>query len=74
MVVFLQALDGSLDPKIYVDRGNGFDEAESDFAKAFRNLHLFDQHFGAPNKSASIRIDPSSSAEQLSILGKVRLE
>jgi O-antigen biosynthesis protein len=62
MVVLLQA-DQSLDPKLYADRGDGFDEASS--------ISL--QHVGtciycitvtSPYRVAKIRIDPCSSEER----------
>jgi O-antigen biosynthesis protein len=62
MVVLLQALDQPLDPKLYADRGSGFDESSS--------ISL--QHVGtciycitvtSPYRIARIRIDPCSSEE-----------
>ena len=63
MVVFLQALGGSLDPKIYIDRGNGFDETRAISLK-HSGACIYSISISAPRKIRCIRIDPSSSAEQ----------
>jgi GT2 family glycosyltransferase len=59
MVVLLQSLDESLDPKIYVDRGNGFDE---DGAVALRHDGVCIYSIGVtmPRRVRKIRIDPCS--------------
>jgi GT2 family glycosyltransferase len=63
MVVLLQALDHPLDPKLYADRGNGFDEATA----------ILLQHAGtciycitvtSPYRVVRIRVDPCSSEER----------
>jgi GT2 family glycosyltransferase len=63
MVVFLQALDCSLDPKIYADRGNGFDEAGSISLKHVGTC-IYSISVSEPGRVSRIRIDPCSSEER----------
>jgi O-antigen biosynthesis protein len=63
MVVFLQALDGSLDPKIYADRGNGFDEAAA-ISLNHAGTCIYSISVSEPRRVARIRIDPCSSEER----------
>jgi hypothetical protein len=60
IVVFLQSLDDdSLDPKIYADRGNGFDESDA-VSLQHANACIYSIAISAPRKVARIRIDPCS--------------
>jgi GT2 family glycosyltransferase len=60
VVVFLQSLDEeSLDPKIYVDRGNGFDENDAVSVRQGRAC-IYSIAISPPRKLTRIRIDPSS--------------
>jgi O-antigen biosynthesis protein len=59
MVVLLQGLDGSLDPKIYVDRGNGFDEADA-MALQHDGVCIYSISVTMPRRVRRIRIDPCS--------------
>ncbi len=60
IVVFLQSLDDdSLDPKIYADRGNGFDEGDV-VSLQHANACIYSIAISPPRKVARIRIDPSS--------------
>ena len=59
MVVLLQALDESLDPKIYVDRGNGFDEADA-IALQHDGACIYSISVTMPRRVRRIRIDPCS--------------
>ena len=63
MVVFLQALDDSLDPKIYVDRGNGFDEGGS-IALKHAGTCIYLISVLEPRRVSRIRIDPCSSEKR----------
>jgi GT2 family glycosyltransferase len=69
MVVFLQALDGSLDPKIYADRGNGFDEAGSISLK-HSGTCIYSINVSEPYRVSRIRIDPCSSEERFRFWAK----
>jgi len=60
MVVFLQALDHSLDPKIYVDRGDGFYEGGS-ISLNHAGTCIYAIRVSAPRRVGKIRIDPCSS-------------
>src|SRR5271170_8259349 len=57
MVVFVQALDDSLDPKIYADRGNGFDEASSMLLR-HAGTCIYSISVSMPRRVSRIRIDP----------------
>ena len=59
MVVLLRALDESLDPKIYVDRGNGFDEADA-IALQHDGACIYSISVTMPRRVRRIRIDPCS--------------
>lgn len=59
MVVLLQALNGTLDPKIYVDYGNGFDEARS-ILLSHTGTCIYLIKFTTPRHVSKIRIDPCS--------------
>jgi len=63
MVVLLQAVAAPLDPKIYADRGNGFDEAKAialdDVAPGGGCIYSI--AVAPPRRVARIRIDPCSS-------------
>jgi GT2 family glycosyltransferase len=63
MVVFLEALDDSLDPKIYADRGNGFDEAGS-ISLTHSGTCIYSISVSEPRGVARIRIDPCSTSEE----------
>ena len=63
IVVFLQALNNSLDPKIYTDRGNGFDEAGS-ISLTHTGTCIYSISISEPRRVARIRIDPCSSEER----------
>ena len=63
MVVVLQALDESLDPKLYADRGNGFDEASS-ISLQHDGTCIYCISVTSPYRVAKIRIDPCSSEER----------
>src|SRR3984885_11910012 len=63
MVVFLKALDDSLDPKIYVDRGNGFDEAGS-ISLNHNGTSIYSINVSEPRQVGRIRIDPCSTSEE----------
>jgi len=60
MVVFLQTLDESLDPKIYADRGNGFSEAGA-ISLRHDGTCIYLITVSAPYRVARIRIDPRAS-------------
>ncbi|MGA2895116.1 MAG: glycosyltransferase family 2 protein [Xanthobacteraceae bacterium] len=60
MVVFLQALDESIDPKIYADRGNGFTEAGA-ISPRHAGTCIYSITVSAPYRVARIRIDPRAS-------------
>jgi GT2 family glycosyltransferase len=58
-VVYLQSVDDSLDPRIYVDRGAGFSEPTSiPLQHADASIYLL--HISPPRKVAKLRIDPCS--------------
>ena len=63
MVVLLQALDGALDPKLYADRGNGFDEASS-ISLQHAGTCIYCITVTSPYRVGRIRIDPCSSEER----------
>jgi GT2 family glycosyltransferase len=59
IVVFLQSVDDTLDPRIYLDRGAGFSEATSiPLQHAGTSIYLL--HVSPPRKVAKLRIDPCS--------------
>jgi len=59
IVVFLQSVDNTLDPRIYIDRGAGFSEATSiSLQHAGTSIYLL--HVSPPRKVAKLRIDPCS--------------
>ncbi|MGD0076588.1 MAG: glycosyltransferase, partial [Candidatus Binataceae bacterium] len=59
IVVYLQSVDDSLDPRIYVDRGAGFSEPTSiPLQHADASIYLL--HISPPRKVAKLRIDPCS--------------
>ena len=60
MVAFLQALDDRLDPKLYADRGNGFDEASS-ISLNHAGTCIYSISVSAPRRVTRIRIDPCST-------------
>jgi O-antigen biosynthesis protein len=60
MVVFLQAIEDSLDPKIYVDRGNGFDEGDA-ISLRHADACIYSISVLPPRRVARIRIDPCST-------------
>lgn len=59
MVVLLQAIRDSLDPKIYFDRGNGFDEINS-ISPSHSGTCIYLITVAAPGHVSRIRIDPCS--------------
>lgn len=61
MVVLLQALDQTLDPKIYPDHGNGFDEAGAIALDQTSGSCICCIKITPPYKVARLRIDPCSS-------------
>lgn len=60
MVVFLQALDEPLDPKLYADRGNGFDEASS-ISLSHSGTCIYSISISPPRRVPRIRIDPCAA-------------
>jgi GT2 family glycosyltransferase len=62
MVVLLQALDQPLDPKLYTDRGNGFDEATA-ITLQHAGTCIYCITVTSPYRVARIRLDPCSSEE-----------
>jgi len=61
MVVFLQSIevDANLDPRIYIDRGNGFSEPTSiPLQHTGPSIYLI--HITPPRKVAKLRVDPCS--------------
>ena len=61
MVVFLQSIevDANLDPRIYIDRGNGFSEPTSiPLQHTGPSIYLI--HIMPPRKVAKLRVDPCS--------------
>ena len=63
LVVFLQALNDPLDPKLYADRGNGFDEASATTLEE-AGAQIYSIEVLAPRQVAAIRIDPCTSAQR----------
>ena len=63
MVVLLQALDETLDPKLYADRGNGFDEVSS-ISLMHAGTCIYSSAVTSPHRVSRIRIDPCSSEER----------
>jgi hypothetical protein len=63
MVVLLQALDQPLDPKLYADRGNGFDEATA-ISLQHAGTCFYCITVTSPYRVARIRFDPCSSEER----------
>lgn len=62
IMVFLQPLDDdSLDPKIYADRGNGFDEGDA-ISLQNAGARIYSIGISEPRKVFRLRIDPCSSA------------
>lgn len=63
LVLFIDSLDKSLDPKLYIDRGNGFDE---DSALLLRHAgpSLYTIRISPPYRVRRIRIDPCSNQER----------
>jgi GT2 family glycosyltransferase len=59
MVVFLQSVDDALDPRIYIDRGNGFNEVTS-IALQHTGASIYLISITPPRKVAKLRIDPCS--------------
>ena len=59
VVVLLRALEELLDPKIYVDRGNGFDEADA-IALQHDGASVYSISVTMPRRVKRIRIDPCS--------------
>jgi len=60
MLIFIESLDGnSLDPRLYVDRGNGFDESTAHY---FPNADagVYSIAISPPRKVRKIRFDPCS--------------
>ena len=62
MLVLLQAPDETLDPKIYVDRGNGFDEDGSITLDHPAGSCIYCIKVAPPHQVRRLRIDPCSSA------------
>lgn len=61
MVAFLQSVDDdSLDPKVYADRGNGFDEAGA-VPLPHAGACIYAIAISPPRKVARLRLDPCSS-------------
>lgn len=63
MVIFLQALSDSLDPKLYADRGNGFDEASS-LSLSHDGICIYSIRVSMPRRVTKIRFDPCSSEDR----------
>jgi O-antigen biosynthesis protein len=63
LVVFLQALNDPLDPKLYADRGNGFDEANATTLKE-AGAQIYSIEVLAPRHVTAIRIDPCTRAQR----------
>jgi GT2 family glycosyltransferase len=63
MVVFLQALNNPLDPKIFVDRGNGFNEVTS-ISLSHAGICIYSISVSTPRRVKGIRIDPCSNEER----------
>lgn len=61
LVVFLQAENNLLDPRLYADRGNGFDEAAS-IPLAEAGTCIYSIEVLAPRHVTAIRIDPCTRA------------
>jgi GT2 family glycosyltransferase len=59
LVAFLEAIDNSLDPKIYVDHGSGFDEGNSVLLKHADSC-IYSISISSPRQVVRIRVDPCS--------------
>jgi O-antigen biosynthesis protein len=70
MVVLLQALDESLDPRIYADRGDGLSEAGAISLK-HAGTCIYSITVSAPHRVARIRIDPRASEGRFRYWAKV---
>ena len=57
---FLEAIDGSLDPKIYIDRGSGFDE-DNTISLKHSGACIYSISVLPPRKTPAVRIDPCSA-------------
>jgi len=60
MIVFIQALNDTLDPKIYVDRGRGFDEGNT-VSLPHAGACIYSIVVSPPHRVTQIRIDPCSA-------------
>ena len=63
LVVFLQALSDPLDPKLYADRGNGFDETDA-ITLEEAGTQIYSIEVLAPRHVSAIRIDPCTSVRR----------
>jgi O-antigen biosynthesis protein len=65
ILIFLQSLDGdSLDPKIYLDRGNGFDESTA-VSLRHDGACLYSVSIAPPRRITRLRVDPCSCEGRL---------
>ena len=63
LVVFLQAETNLLDPRLYADRGNGFDETAA-ISLAEAGICIYSIEVLPPRHVSAIRIDPCTRAER----------
>lgn len=69
LVVVLQAPGQSLDPKIYVDRGNGFDERRAILLQHAGSC-IYCIRVTSPHRVKRLRVDPCSSEERFEYSAK----